>query len=1086
MMISSSWGAPSAFTKGFNPQHMSDGLYGRHLHVYSWPDGELKQTLDLGDTGSIPLEIRFLHDPSKDMGFVGCAWSSNMVRFFKTQDGSWSHEVAISVEPLKVQNWILPVMPGLITDFLISLDDRYLYFVNWLHGDERQYNIEDHEHPEGSGIVAENEDGMTWQVDLPEIKANKLRGGPTATPVTMATGSLRSLALLLQLLLLLSGGGASAKDCTVMSKILVALKPSGWSSSQACCNWKGVSCDSSSRVTGLNLPSSSLSGALPSDLSFLSHLQTLSLHNNLLSGPVPSFAGVASLETLYLNNNNFTSITSGAFQGLTSLQTLNLSNNLCLAPWQIPLELNASTSLVTLYATNANIVGPIPDFLGSLPSLVNLRISYNNLTGPLPSSFGTSGIKILCLNNQAMGLSGGISVLAGMTQLRLVWLENNQDNQFTGVVPASLLALPGLKNVSLDNNKLQGPVPSNRSGIDITYGGTNSFCNSAPGPCDPQVTMLLEVASALGYPITLADSWTGNDACHGSWSAISCQGNKVTAVTFSKRGFSGTISPAFADLTLLDTLLLNDNNLTGSIPDSLTTLTQLHVLDVSNNNLSGLIPVFPASMKLTTTGNPLIGEMGTGSGGGGSGSGTNSSDGGSPGRSNGSSLSGGVIFAVVVIGILIFIGVVVVGFYKYYIIQRHRTVNRVHNPEIGMEVANNGARNGMNGCGGVSSELPSQSRGDHSDFPVFKGGNVKISIEVLRQATHNFSEENNLGSGGFGVVYKGELHDGTKIAVKRMESGAMGTKGMNEFQAEIAVLTTVRHRHLVALLGYCIEGHERLLVYEYMPQGTLAQHLFEWQEKGYAPLTWKRRVTIALDVARGVEYLHSLAQQKFIHRDLKPENILLGDDMRAKVADFGLVKHVPDGKYSVETPLAGTFGYLAPEYVATGKVTTKVDVYAFGVVLMEIITGRKALDNTVSVERVQLVAWFRRVLINKENIRKAIDQTLDPDEETLESIIKVAELAGHCTAREPFQRPDMDHAVNILGPAVEQWKPTSHDEEESSGINLHMNLPQALQRWQADEGTSSAFNSMSFSNTQSSIPLKPLTFPDSFSSTDCR
>ncbi|KAL7168174.1 hypothetical protein ACSBR2_038588 [Camellia fascicularis] len=135
-----------------------------------------------------------------------------------------------------------------------------------------------------------------------------------------------------------------------------------------------------------------------------------------------------------------------------------------------------------------------------------------------------------------------------------------------------------------------------------------------------------------------------------------------------------------------------------------------------------------------------------------------------------------------------------------------------------------------------------------------------------------------------------------------MESGAMGTKGMNEFQVEIAVLTKVRHRHLVALLGYCINGNERLL------------HLFEWRELGYPPLTWKQRVTIALDMARGVEYLHSLAQQSFIHRDLKPSNILLGDDMRAKVADFGLVKNAPDGKYSLETRLAGTFGYLAPLY----------------------------------------------------------------------------------------------------------------------------------------------------------------------------
>ncbi|KAK1381129.1 putative selenium-binding protein 1 [Heracleum sosnowskyi] len=190
-MISTSWGAPAAFTKGFNLQHVSDGLYGRHLHVYSWPGGEIKQTIDLGPEGLLPLEIRFLHDPSKDTGYVGCALTSNMIRFSKTADGSWGHEVAISVKPLKVQNWILPEMPGLITDFLISLDDRYLYFVNWLHGDIRQYNIEDPKNPvlagqvwvggliqKGSSVVVEAEDGSTYQVEVPEVKGNRLRGGP--------------------------------------------------------------------------------------------------------------------------------------------------------------------------------------------------------------------------------------------------------------------------------------------------------------------------------------------------------------------------------------------------------------------------------------------------------------------------------------------------------------------------------------------------------------------------------------------------------------------------------------------------------------------------------------------------------------------------------------------------------------------------------------------------------------------------------------------------------------------------------------------------------------------------------------------
>lgn len=190
-MISTSWGAPAAFTTGFNLQHVSDGLYGRHLHVYSWPGGEIKQTIDLGTEGLLPLEIRFLHDPSKDTGYVGCALTSNMIRFSKTADGSWGHEVAISVKSLKVQNWILPEMPGLITDFLISLDDRFLYFVNWLHGDIRQYNIEDPKNPvlagqvwvggliqKGSSVVVEAEDGSTYQVEVPEVKGNRLRGGP--------------------------------------------------------------------------------------------------------------------------------------------------------------------------------------------------------------------------------------------------------------------------------------------------------------------------------------------------------------------------------------------------------------------------------------------------------------------------------------------------------------------------------------------------------------------------------------------------------------------------------------------------------------------------------------------------------------------------------------------------------------------------------------------------------------------------------------------------------------------------------------------------------------------------------------------
>ncbi|CAL5391953.1 unnamed protein product [Camellia sinensis] len=921
--------------------------------------------------------------------------------------------------------------------------------------------------------------------------------------------SLSPLFLLLLCLLSISLLSA-ADDSAVMLKLAssVSSAPSDWTGSDYC-SWTGINCDNSKRVTSINLASRSISGSLPSNLNQLSNLQTLALQQNSLSGTLPSLSNLSSLQKVYLDTNNFTSIPSGFFSGLTNLQILSLSNNPNLAPWTIPTDLTQSSSLSTFYASAANIVGSIPDIFGSFPNLQKLRLSYNNLTGSLPSSFGGSAISNLWLNNQLFGLSGTIDVLSSMTQLYQVWLQANafvgpipdlskctnlfdlqlRDNQFTGVVPPSLMGLTKLANVSLVNNKLQGPVPVFGSGVTATIGTTNSFCKSSPGPCDPQVTVLLAVAGAFGYPLTLAQSWEGNDACSG-WTFINCNQGNVSVVNFGKQRFSGTISPAFSNLTSLRDLLLNDNNLTGSIPDSLTTLSQLQALDVSNNNLSGPIPVFQPAVKLTTTGNLLLGKnttTGSGASGGTSGSGSNSTTpSGSPsGTSNGSSVSVGMIVGIA-IAVVVFIGVVLFVSYKCYVKKQRQRVGRVEGSEKGSEMVKAAVVGVANECGGGPSELQSQSSGDRREMPVFEGGNVSISIQVLREVTNNFSEDNVLGRGGFGVVYKGELHDGTKIAVKRMESGAMGTKGMNEFQAEIAVLTKVRHRHLVALLGYCINGNERLLVYEYMPQGTLAQHLFEWAELGYYPLAWKQRVTMALDVARGIEYLHSLAQQSFIHRDLKPSNILLGDDMRAKVADFGLVKNAPDGKYSLETRLAGTFGYLAPEYTATGRVTTKVDVYAFGVVLMEIITGRKALDESMPDERSQLVTWFRRVLINRENIRKAIDQTLDPDEETFESICKVAELAGHCTARDPSQRPDMGHAVNVLGPLVEQWKPSSNGDEEGYGIDLHMSLPQALQRWQANEGTSTMFNDLSYGQTHTSIPSKPSGFADSFDSMDCR
>ncbi|KAM0067573.1 putative protein kinase RLK-Pelle-LRR-IX family [Helianthus debilis subsp. tardiflorus] len=568
-----------------------------------------------------------------------------------------------------------------------------------------------------------------------------------------------------------------------------------------------------------------------------------------------------------------------------------------------------------------------------------------------------------------------------------------------------------------------------------------------------------------------------------------------------KMGLSGTISPAFSELKSLQRIVLANNNLTGTIPESLATLPALSELDLENNNLYGKVPVFKSNLKVNTSGNPDIGKDRSSSSDPHSQnpSGSPNADGVSlhPKKSS-KSWIGVVLFSILGgVLVMVFIGGLAFCFYK----KKQQKSSRGQSPHaIVIHPCNSGSDNesvkitvaGSSVSVGGLTETHTVPANDGSDIQMVEAGNMVISIQVLKTVTNNFAEENTLGQGGFGTVYKGELHDGTKIAVKRMECGVITGKGLAEFQSEIAVLTKVRHRNLVALLGYCLDGNEKLLVYEYMPQGTLSRHLFNWPEEGLNPLEWTRRLAIALDVARGVEYLHGLAQQSFIHRDLKPSNILLGDDMRAKVGDFGLVRLAPEGKGSVETRIAGTFGYLAPEYAITGRVTTKVDVFSFGVILMELITGRKALDESQPEESMHLVTWFRRIHLNKDTFRKSIDQTLDLTEENLASISKAAELAGHCCAREPYQRPDMSHAVNVLSSLVEMWKPSDQSSDDIYGIDLDLSLPQALQKWQAFEGGSHTMDASSSSfvpsldNTQTSIPTRPYGFAESFTSMDGR
>ncbi|KAL6498252.1 Proline-rich receptor-like protein kinase perk9 [Orobanche gracilis] len=249
-----------------------------------------------------------------------------------------------------------------------------------------------------------------------------------------------------------------------------------------------------------------------------------------------------------------------------------------------------------------------------------------------------------------------------------------------------------------------------------------------------------------------------------------------------------------------------------------------------------------------------------------------------------------------------------------------------------------------------------------------------FSYEELIKATNGFSSQNLLGEGGFGAVYKGCLPDGREIAVKQLKVG--GGQGEKEFKAEVEIISRIHHRHLVSLVGFCIQDTKRLLVYDYVPNDTLYFHL---HGKGQPVLDWEKRVKIAAGTARGIAYLHEDCNPRIIHRDLKPSNILLDDNFEARVSDFGLAKLALDACTHITTRVMGTFGYVAPEYASSGKLTEKSDVFAFGVVLLELITGRKAVDASQPLGDESLVEWARPLLshaIESEEFESLVDPRL--------------------------------------------------------------------------------------------------------------
>ncbi|KAG6792709.1 hypothetical protein POTOM_001862 [Populus tomentosa] len=344
-----------------------------------------------------------------------------------------------------------------------------------------------------------------------------------------------------------------------------------------------------------------------------------------------------------------------------------------------------------------------------------------------------------------------------------------------------------------------------------------------------------------------------------------------------------------------------------------------------------------------------------------------------------------------------------------------------------------------------------------SEGEILQSTNLKsFSFSDLKMATRNFRPDSVVGEGGFGSVFKGWIDEqsfsaakpgtGIVIAVKRLNQD--GFQGHKEWLAEVNYLGQFYHPHLVKLIGYCLEDEHRLLVYEFMPRGSLENHLFR-RGSYFQPLSWNLRIKVALGAAKGLAFLHC-AETQVIYRDFKTSNILLDSKYNAKLSDFGLAKDGPTGdKSHVSTRVIGTYGYAAPEYLATGHLTAKSDVYSFGVVLLEMLSGRRAIDNNRPSGEHNLVEWAKPYLANKRKIFHILDNRLE-GQYSMDVAFKASTLALRCLSKETKFRPTMDEVVT----AMEQLQ----DSKETFSANDHAsNAPRIRRR--------SAYDTISGRNT---------------------
>ncbi|KAL5559887.1 hypothetical protein UlMin_036098 [Ulmus minor] len=768
------------------------------------------------------------------------------------------------------------------------------------------------------------------------------------------------------------------------------------------------------KLNWLYLNNCSLQGEIPNGIGNLVELVNFELSMNNITGNIPVEIGkLTKLWQLELYSNRLTGKLPIGLGNLTKLAKFDASTNYLEGDLS---EVRFLSNLITLQLFENQFSGKIPVELGEFKSLVNLSLYTNKLTGSLPEKIG-SWAEFDFIDVSENFLSGPIppEMCKKGTMTALLMLQNN----FTGEIPSNYANCKTMRRFRVSENSLSGVVPAGIWGLpEVTIIDIES--NQFEGP----------ISSDIENAKNLAQLFVSNNHLSGELPEQISKATSLVSVEVNQNQFSGEIPASIGDLKHLGNLHLQGNMFSGSIPESLGSCLSLNDLNMANNSLSGKIPSslgsLPSLNALDLSHNQLSGEIPTS-------------------------------LASVRLSLLDLSHNRLTGPIPATLSIAAYNGSFAGNPGLCSSEINSFRRcspdSGMSKdvrtliiCFAVGSiillmslawflHLRKKEKDDQDRSLKEESWDVK-SFHILTfsedEILDSIKQENLIGKGGSGNVYRVVLSNGKEFAVKhiwnnpcskyqkppgsttpmlgnRSGGGSSGGK-KKEFDAEVRTLSSIRHVNVVKLYCSITSEDSSLLVYEYMPNGSLWDQLHTCRKM---KLDWDTRYEIAVGAAKGLEYLHHGCEKPVIHRDVKSSNILLDEFLKPRIADFGLSKilHANNGDRDSTHVIAGTHGYIAPEYGYTSKVNEKSDVYSFGVVLMELVTGKRPIEPEFG-ENKDIVSWVCSMLKSKEIVLSLVDS--DIPEALKEEAIKLLKIAVLCTARLPELRPTMRSVVQML------------------------------------------------------------------------